>query len=220
MKAVRQTLCSAIVVAFVAGCAGPQMRLAQDDRKALADAPQIHLVHQAPMRIFTIEGRAQNAALFFGGIIGVMANVNNSMALQSELKLEDPVLRVKQRMAAALTGELGLRNVRVVEELMASDQVDELRGKLESGLVLDVRTIEWGLHNDRARYAGRARLLRLADSTLLWQANCEHVVDEDKESPTRDALVANEGALLKANLVEAAERCADHLAVSLAGKGG
>lgn len=218
MKAVRKALCSAIVVAFVAACAGPQKRLATDDRKALADAPQIHVVHQAPMRIFTIEGRAQKAAMFFGGIFGVMANVGNSMALQKELNLEDPVLRVKQRMAVALAGELGLRNVRVVEELVASDQVEELRGKLKSGLVLDVRTIEWGLHNDRAKYVGRARLLRLADSTLLWQGNCEHVVDGDKDSPTREALVADDGALLKANLLQAAERCADALASSLAGK--
>jgi len=211
-------ICSVVTAALVAGCAGPQVRLADEDRTALAQAPQVHLVHQGPMRMFTIEGRAQNAALFFGGIIGVMANVGNSMALQDELEPDDPVLRVKQRMAGALAGELGLGNVNVVAQPVASDQIDDLRASFQSGLVLDVRTTGWGLHNDRARYEGRARLLRLADSTLLWQGNCEHILHEDRPSPTREALVANNGELLKANLAEAAERCADGLVASLTGK--
>jgi hypothetical protein len=215
----KKGISSIVTAALLAGCAGPQMRLADEDRRGLAGAPRVHVVHQPALRIFTVEGRAHNAALLFG-IVGVMASVGHSMSVQQELKPEDPVLRVKQRMASVLAGELGVRGVNVVEEPIASDQPDDLRMKLQGGLVLDARTIAWGLHNDRARYEGRARLLRLDDSTLLWQANCEHILDEDKESPTREALMANGGALLKANLAKAADRCADALAASLIGKTG
>lgn len=219
MKAVRAVLCSTMAIALVSGCAGPQRRLAEEDRKALVDAEQIHVVHQTPLGGFTVKSTGHTlAGVFLPSVVAVAARVSDSLGLYRDLRLEDPVLGVKQRMAGVLASDLRLGNVRFVEEPATSDQIDELRAKFRSGLVLDVRTIGWGLDNERAKYAGRARLLRLADSTLLWQGNCEHVVGKDQDSPTRDALVADDGALLKANLLRAAERCADALASSLAGK--
>lgn len=81
-----------------------------------------------------------------------------------------------------------------------------------TGAVLDVRTMKWGIDNNRAKYSARARLVRLADSTILWEATCnEFVADKAKPGPTMEALTANDGELLKTKLGEAADLCADQL---------
>ena len=84
-------------------------------------------------------------------------------------------------------------------------------------------------------YAARARLLRIADSVVIWERNCAHAAEVDvprqgeeyhptvnptaQPEPTRQMrvlieLVANDGRLLKAKLRETAEGCADKLFAS------
>jgi len=212
-----KALLSAASIAVLAGCAGPQVRLADQDRRALAEAPQIHVVHSVTQGAFLVESTGRTvAAVLFSPLVAVAAGFGDGHALHRDLRLEDPVLRVRDRLAGVLSADLQLANVRVVNETVQSDQIDDLRALLRTGLVLDVRTTGWGLDNERAKYAVRARLLRLADSTLLWQGNCEHVADKALPSPSREALVADDGALLKAKLAQAAEHCADQLAQTLA----
>ncbi|MDQ5849626.1 MAG: hypothetical protein M3544_11770, partial [Pseudomonadota bacterium] len=88
-----------------------------------------------------------------------------------------------------------------------------------SGAVLEVRTRNWGLDNYRVKYSAVARLTRLPDAEVLWEAACEDfVVDKGKPAPAMDALKANEGELLKAKLREGADGCAEQLVGWLVGK--
>jgi hypothetical protein len=215
MRTAKALVIAASIVGL-AGCVGPQVRLAEQDRRALSDAPQIHVVHYVMRGAFLSESTGRRVAgVIFSPLVAVVAGIGDGDALHRNLGLEDPVLRVRDRLAGALSKDFKLANVRLVEEPAQSDQIDELRARFQTGLILDVRTTGWGVDNDRAKYAARARLLRLADSTLLWQGNCEHVADKELPSPERVALVADNGALLKAKLLRAAERCADQLVQTL-----
>lgn len=218
MKASRKVLWSAVSVALLAGCAGQQVHLAQEDRLSLLAQPQIHAVHHRPIG-FRVESTGYTTAtMLVGPFISVAVAASEAADLQRDLRLEDPAARVKHRLADALQAQLKLANVRMVPEPVLFDDVELLKEKFQSGVVLDVATTQWGIDNNRAKYLGRGRLVRLADKSVLWEGTCKVVVGADKPSPKREELVADEGALLKAHLREAADGCADQLAGWVVGK--
>jgi ABC-type uncharacterized transport system auxiliary subunit len=208
----RKVLSIAASIVLLAGCAGRQVQLAPKDRIALAGEPHVHAVHHATPRTFGVESSGYTAAaVLLTPLVGA-AMALEGRALQRDLKLEDPVVRVRDRLASAFQASFKLGNLRIVPQAAQADDLEALKKQFQTGVVLDVRTAGWGIDNDRAKYSGRARLVRLSDSTILWQGTCKVVAGKDQPSPGREALVANEGAMLKAKLLEAADGCADQLA--------
>lgn len=195
--------------ALLAACAGPGTTLNREDRNALASQP-IHAVHHRAMRVFVVESTARTLFL------PVPVSVLEGMSLQKDHKIEDPAPRVKDRLVAVLHRDFGLNNVRSVPDSPESDDAETLRSRYESGVVLDVRTWNWGLDNYRASYQARARLIRVTDGTVLWQETCKSfVADRGKRAPSMDTLLANGAELLKGKLRDAADGCAEELAASL-----
>lgn len=194
---------------LLAACAGPGTTLSRDDRAAIAGQP-VHAVHHRALRVFTVESTART--LFLPVPLGVL----EGMQLQKDHGLQDPAAQVKEKLVAVLQKDFGLAGVRSVPEAPESDDAETLRRIYQDGVVLDVRTWNWGLDNYRATYQARARLVRLADGTVLWQETCKtSVAGRGASAPTMDALLANQAALLKARLREAADGCAEELAGAL-----
>jgi hypothetical protein len=119
----------------------------------------------------------------------------------------------------SLESNLKLSNVNAVSVPVRDDDIESLKRDLNSGVVLDVRTVKWGIDNNRARYSARVRLVRLEDSSVLWEATCHDLVSgKAGATRTRAVLTANHGELLKSELGEAADACADQLAGWVIGK--
>ena len=148
---------------------------------------------------------------FFSPLV-VLAQAQESKKLQADLRLSDPAPRVKGRLVAMLQRDVGLKNIRTVSDVPKDDNIELLKETFQTGAVLDVRTVKWGIDNNRAKYSARVRLVRLADSAVLWEATCDDfIADKAKPSPTMEALTANDGELLKTKLGEVADLCADQL---------
>jgi hypothetical protein len=198
---------------LLTGCAGQQTKLTKDHQLALAAQPQVHAIHHPPSKVFTIDSTGRT--LF----MPVLLSVYEGMAMQRDLKLEDPALRVKDRLVNALQRDVGLTNVRVVAESPKDQSAETLKATYGSGAVLEVRTRNWGLDNYRAKYSAVARLTRLPDADVLWEATCnDFVVDKGKPAPAMGDLTAKEGELLKIKLQQAADGCAEELVGWLLGK--
>lgn len=204
-------LISAAAIACLAGCAGQQVRLGEEDRALLHSQP-VHVAHHVPARAFSVESTGYTAlgVLVTPLVAGLM--VAEGMGIQRDLQLEDPAPRVKERLADALRERLQLASLRMAPAPTTSEDSEYLQKTFGSGVVLEVMTRGWGLDNNRPKYSARARFVRLSDGFTAWQATCEVIADRDQPSPAREALVANGGELLKAKLVRAAERCAEQLA--------
>lgn len=212
MTTIARTAISALTLTLVAGCAGQQTRLASADLRSLSSQTQIHVVHHLPARIFWVEGSGYTAVGVLISPLVVIAQGQESQKLRDDLRLADPAPHVKDRLMRALQTNLNLTNARAVSDPPKNDDVETLKQVFRTGVVLDVRTMKWGIDNNRAKYSARARLVRLADSTIFWEATCnEFVADKGKPRPTREALTANDGELLKAKLRVAADGCADQL---------
>lgn len=199
----------ALSVALLAGCAGQNVRFSEDNRKLLTTQP-VHAVHLQPLG-FAVESTGRTvAAVFFGPLLAV-AYAAEGGELHGGLGLEDPALRVKEHLLSALEKEYQIPNLTRVAQPGARFAVEPVYEGV-SGVIFEVRTTHWGIDNNRAKYSAGVRVLRLSDRETIWDATCDQVISgKDKPSPTIDELRADNGALLKANLNDAADVCAAQL---------
>jgi hypothetical protein len=210
MSGARLCLYGIVVVLFLNGCAG--RRSGSVDSAELRAQPQIFVVHQAARTGFLIENTGYRL-LGPGPLTGILQG-NQSASVQFNLKLEDPVIYGKERLARTLRDNLDLRNMTVVPTAYQRED-GQLSEIYQGGVVLHLQTVRWGIDNQRAKYSVVARLQDMRVSRNMWAKACEVVVDKDKDAPYQDELYANDGALLKAKLREAAETCGDQLFAAL-----
>jgi hypothetical protein len=204
---------------LVAGCAPAPVKISEAELARLSAEPEIRFLRHPPATIIvqTRRGDVARQLGLLGPGIGESLDQGIKSKLMNELGFQDPALAVRDRVAVAFTADLGLTNVRVIDEPAAADGLDELRRRFGSGLVLDVKTLVWWLTYDasaldayRLLYAARARLVRLDGTTVLWQATCDRPLGA---SPTArlDDLTANGAQLLKQRTIESADWCARKL---------
>ena len=199
----------ALWLTLLSACAGQNVRFSEDNRKLLTTQP-VHAVHLQPLG-FVVESTGRTvAAVFFTPLVAI-AYAAEGGELHSGLGLEDPAPRVKERLLGALEKEYQIPNLTRVAQPGARFGAEPVYAAL-SGVIVEVRTTHWGIDNNRAKYAAGVRVLRLPDGETIWDATCDQVIaGKGKPSPTIEELRAENGALLKANLRDAADVCAEQL---------
>ena len=246
---------NAILVAtliVLPGCPSQQVLMTPDDRLSLSSQPHIIAIHYPPEEIF----RLRYPGEILGGPFATLAAQYEAARLKRDLRLEDPALGVKDRLVNALRANFNITKVRTVSEyphtIIAFETYMEarragsaldvetsrrmldstLKETFQTGVVLEVQTRRWMLESARVVYSARARLLRVADSAVIWQGICVHVsevhvsdvpalaerriphptiAEQPASQLMKEELEANDGKLLKAKLREAADGCADKL---------
>lgn len=208
------------------GClAGREVRLDPSVRKGLSGEATIHVVGYEPISALRI--------VRLGGGVELAQRLADSF---DRFPLEDPVRDVERIFLEGLERELGLGSALVVEgphlgsghvPAIGAD-IESLRAAFGRGLVLDLETFNWQLTFVRRSFIDnanttygldfsiRARLVRLSDSTILWQGLCSFTRNQGAR-PLRE-LVAEDLKLLKARRTEVAEACAAELLGSFMGR--
>lgn len=199
-------------VLMLGGCAGQQARLSESDRDSLATHPKVYAVRHKTAAGFSYESTGYALAGALLTPLVAIAQAGEGMGLQGKYQLEDPVGHVQERLIEAIHEKFRVANVQVVETPPASDLVPSLLQAYPGAVVLDIRTLKWGIDNNRAVYQARARILRTSKlKDILWQGTCSATADKDKTAPTTEALKADGGILLKSKILDAATECADQL---------
>ena len=158
-------------------------------------------------------------------IYGEHRAVSSGNRIVKDYSIDDPIVRVKERFLFTLEKEYNFENIRSIKEPYSSAKLAELKMIFREGLVIDFKTTRIGLNyypsswsHYHIDYQVRARLIRLEDSKILWQGVCRFVEKDPKTSPTMDELTADNGALLKTKLDEAADSCGKELVTQFLGK--
>jgi hypothetical protein len=210
-----------LVPLLLSACAGRRhadtdIDLIPTDRYGLAQQPQVHIVHHSAKKGFLIESRGYRAATTLLTPLAILVQGADSNSVREKFALEDPVIHGKDLMKVALERELGLTNVRIVPDVSSDGTIDILKKRYTAGVVLELRTGHWGMDNRRVKYNASAKLTNLADSQVLWSTTCQWaILDQKGTAPEEEALFANDGALLKANLLKAAEICVNQITLRL-----
>jgi len=220
MTAIAKGALTLSMLALLGACAARPPAPTSGDQLALFSQARIHAVHHEAEQAFSVMSTGYIvAAVLLPTPLVFLAALADGHELKREYELEDPVAAMKQRLVNSLESNLKLANVIAVSAPARADDIEILRRDFESGVVLDVRTVKWGIDNNRARYSARARLVRLADSSVLWEATCrDPMAGRAGGTRTRAAIVANNGELLKSELRQAGDACADQLAGWVIGK--
>ena len=147
-----------------------------------------------------------------------------SIDIREKTGVEAPLDRIRERTVIRLTGPLGYpAGLKGAPVMVASDTVEALRASVKAPLVLDFATRSWGLGNLRGggepkpddpiyvHHHVRARLVRLSDGQILWQAVCGLRGYKGDEATKLSDLLAAGGVLLRQKLTAAADGCSDEL---------
>jgi hypothetical protein len=158
------------------------------------------------------------------GIVGALIveglAVSDGKDLIKTYGLDDPALRVKERLVAALAERLALNNVRAVATPVEDIDAKTLSGRFKDAVVLAVQTDEWTLrHLDISPYYGiaygaTARLVKTTDGTILSNASCR-LGGKNFARLTMDELKADNGAQLKSRIEQTADLCVEGLLFEL-----
>jgi hypothetical protein len=147
--------------------------------------------------------------------------------LMLEIPLEDPAIRVKDRLISGLGADGRIGPIRPAAAAMDSDDLKSLKQALGPVTVLDVRTTGWGLFPYQVdpktflvHYTVKARLIRLDQEKVLWrdEISCYTPGDRRFGAPALEDLKADGGALLKTTMARTAEVCVDPLLASFRGE--
>jgi hypothetical protein len=206
-------------LAAVAGCAPRLVGIDRDALLQLKDQPEIRVVRHPPPA-FDL-GNPGNTVL--GSTFGLsggspVAGAQGRGEITRAFGLTDPARTVEERFTAALAFELGLSSFRPVDETAAGDGLDDLQKAFETGVVLDLKTIHWGLSPDsklwtryRLEYVARARLVRVEEAKVVWQGVCDASEREAEGGATLGELTADDAERLTEKFRDAAQACADEL---------
>lgn len=147
--------------------------------------------------------------------------------IATDYPLEDPLLRIMERVVSGLASGVRLDTLRRVKHAVkAGTDLEGLKRELGPAVVLDFRTLSWGLRahpDDREAYvvdlSVQSRLIRLADSSVIWSGVCYAPWgDGRRPTPTLAQLTAEGGTLLRRRLDDTATNCADDLLAQLFGQ--
>lgn len=200
------------VLAGVWGCAPRLVGLEHDTLLRLKAEPEIRVVRYLPP-VFDVTNPGNSVLGSMSGVSGGAMTVPSQGAA-----VADPARTVQDHFVASLGFELGLTNLRPVEDVPPTDGLDEMGKAFGHGLILDFKTLHWGLSYDpqlwtryRVVYSARARLVRTDDASLTWQGVCDVSEREAASGTTMGELTATDAALLRDKLEDAARSCSEEL---------
>lgn len=160
---------------------------------------------------------AQTSGKAMIGAIGAVAMIHAGNEIIHEDQVPDPAASIAQALQADLVRENGMKSV---DMSVSTDTTDALKlaSQYENAdLLLDVYTTYWGFvyfptnwTHYKVLYIARMRLIDTKTAKVLATGFCSRKPESSaSEAPTYAELLGDHGALLKKELAQAAETCAE-----------
>lgn len=218
----------AMIGTLLVACSEKTIRINSATQRVLAAQQEIVAIHYLPVPFTAEPPEVRHTTLgaeqfgLIGAVLAARAQTAEAKEVGNQLVkdygLEDPIVRIKGAFLDGASRHGSLHNIKSVQEALADDDRESLAKRFPNGLAFDFKTTTWSitplvlnLHHYHVQYTGRARLLSLPDGKIEWQGICEAEGKMEEGAPTLLQLVANSGALLKAQLASAADSCSEQL---------
>lgn len=199
----------------LAGCAKDSIQLTAENRSLLKSVP-FYSVHDAPPYFYYVtRGEEVMAGLSMGLLSSVKQGFHDDLA--GLYHLENPNRTIAQDLTRRVFKEYDLKDVRPNEFDGSWSEPEDLRRRFSQGLLLEVRTAQWGLRSTswskfHVILKSSARLISLQDAKEIWYDTCvSEKIDGGERDPTLEDLKAKDGEILKTMVKEATEICTAEL---------
>ena len=209
------------IASLAAGCATPAPIAASPDSLPALQGQTLTIVTYDQKTNFM--QMTAGAAAF--AAIGAIAAASRSAELVKEYDLENPSIRVAEKLTPVLSEKLKSSNLNPVAH--TSDRAISTAGLAalagNKGLVFDIVggsqsvyfPTDWSHY--RVLYAGAGRLVDASTGKVVAQSPCKFDSGEEMNPPTYDELYANNAALLKSKLQTVADACVGQMTQALFG---
>lgn len=214
-----------ISIAWLSGCEYNQVRLEPATRELLKQQEKISVGYDSKFRFWAFDN--PRCQYVMGGKYVPPSCRDKSEPVTyrnatDELKVDDPILKVRDHVIGLLETHLGLQNLRIRPPAINSGQL------YDADLVLVVKNDSLTFMNgnlgnpsypDGVRYSisyeAYGQLTRKADFKVLWQDRCS-IYSPDVGIPKMSYgdLKANDWALLQEVMSRIADRCAEQMLAS------
>jgi hypothetical protein len=197
---ISSTFVTALVLLIGFGCSPALIPMGKEDRAQLNNQAEIGAVHDGPADFYADAG--------FSGLIGYGKSISAGKEIRAKYRLEDPAAAVKTNFLLALEKEYSGIKVRAVDRPVVADDLAAVKNAYAGPWVLDFKTIGWGsaIEGD-VEFTLRARLIRNADSRIVWQGTCKYETKSGKSK----LLTGDSPALLQKKFQAGVAPCANDL---------
>ncbi|SEA11529.1 hypothetical protein [Microbulbifer marinus] len=200
------------LIVFMAGCAGTKTIPLSADTAPLMEGRMMSGAFADEKPGFA--AMTADKAMF--GALGAVAMISAGNKIIEENGVEDPASYIYESLAPVLAEQYSLRllddNSIRTSSVKPADLADNVN---DARLLLDVRTIGWNMgyfptvwNRYRVGYSAKLRLIDTSTQEVLAESVCSKMsTDESESAPTYDELMADQAALLKSQLLSAADHC-------------
>jgi hypothetical protein len=204
----RKLFAVATVAAMLVGCA-PVPTKSINSTAGLQGKRLAITSHPIPDFVAGTAGKAMFA------MVGAIARIHAGNELVRQDRIEDPAIRIGQRLSADLAQMQGVILLPPNGLVASSDDPAALiKAYPGADLLLDVKTYAWSYiyyptkwGSYRVNYDANVRLLDGKSGEVIAQQTCKVDPTDPSNPPSLDALRANQSALLKQLLSKAADTC-------------
>jgi hypothetical protein len=210
---IRKLACTAAALTL-AGCVTVQHQPISTETLAKLDGKSVAVSrHAAPDFTAMSAGKAAFAML------GAFAMIAEGNAIVKDNGVEDPALAITDGLLKKLAAAKAIKPL-PASGLMASDDITNIvAAHAGAQYILDYQSLGWMFSyyptdwsHYRVNYSGRLRLIDAATRSVVAESACNSVQGDEKNPPTKEQLLENKAALLKAHLAKAGTACIDVLA--------
>lgn len=202
-----------LACAIVCGCATTKDEALTPESIARLDAKSVAVTrHEQPAFIASTAGKTMY------GMVGVASQLSSGNRIVEQNDIKDPATGIARTLVDALAQRY---NMTVAPEqqgtLLATDNVERIAKRYAAtDYVVDVSTIDWtfqyypgNFNRYRVRYGATFKLIDTKAKSVIAKGSCSRDPEQAEDSPTYDQLLANNAALIKTKLADAATFCAD-----------
>ena len=111
--------------------------------------------------------------MIIGGAIGGLS------VQPTRPEMNDPIIQVKNGFLPSLQRVFPKTSMSEIANPRQDDDLEKLGQEFDQGLLLDLKTIKWGILTKVGQgdhyisYQSRARLVQLSENTVVWQGVCD-----------------------------------------------
>src|SRR5262245_14780476 len=212
----------ALVLTILVGCAPKPILLDEATKVSLGGVREIRALYYTPPNLFVPVNPVPG--MFFGAIGGAIAGfeaMSRSEQMVKAYGLIDPIIQVKTELRPSVQTSFPDASIVDIATPRQDDALGVLKGEFQQGLLLDLKTIKWGIFTKVGQgdhyvsYQGRARLVQLPEEKVVWQGVCDFEERDDTTLRHITDFEANNGALLKEHLTKLATICSGELTKQL-----
>jgi hypothetical protein len=208
-----------VAAAWLAGCATVAHKPMTAESSAKLTAKKVAVVNYEPADF--VPFTADKAAF---GMIGAALMIQAGKDMVTKYELTDPAVAVREQLMQKVAERRGA-SVAVVEstKLVSKDDIPALVAAYPGAeYLLDVKTFgnqmtyyptNWVGY--RYIYSARVRVIETTTKEVVAETLCSTVQGDDAKPPSFDQMTADQAALLKSYMRQAATKCAEIVAKDL-----